>query len=129
MVAIAKTTRHVSGRPVARGEAGGDPGPLTALGFYLGIKAAIREGLGTDRAEGVRVAIQGVGSVGGGVARRLAEEGAKLILAAVDLASAKALAEELGAELADSAAIMQDEDEVLIGRASWRGSMFHEGMI
>src|SRR3546814_8309444 len=74
MVAIAKTTRHVSGRPVARGEAGGDPGPLTALGFYLGIKAAIREGLGTDRAEGVRVAIQGVGSVGGGVARRLAEE-------------------------------------------------------
>src|SRR3546814_11368088 len=83
-----------------------------SLGVYLGIKAAIREGLGTDRAEGVRVAIQGVGSVGGGVARRLAEEGAKLILADVDLARAKALAEELGAELADSAATMQVEAAV-----------------
>src|SRR3546814_11928685 len=84
-----------------------------SLGVYLGIKAAIREGLGTDRAEGVRVAIQGVGSVGGGVARRLAEEGAKLILADVDLARAKALAEELGAELAESAADMQVEADVL----------------
>lgn len=113
MVEIAKQTKHVSGLPVASGEAGGDPGPFTALGVYLGIKAAIREGLGTDSAAGVRVAIQGVGSVGGGVARRLAAEGAKLTLADVNLARAKALAEELGAELADSAAIMEIEADVL----------------
>ncbi|HMP46407.1 MAG TPA: Glu/Leu/Phe/Val dehydrogenase dimerization domain-containing protein, partial [Sphingopyxis sp.] len=113
MVAIAKETRHVSGLPVASGAAGGDPGPLTALGVYLGIKAAIREGLGTDEAKGVRVAIQGVGSVGGGVARRLAAEGAKLTLADVNLARAKALADELGADLADSAAIMEIEADVL----------------
>jgi len=113
MVEIAKQTKHVSGLPVASGEAGGDPGPFTALGVYLGIKAAIREGLGTDSAAGVRVAIQGVGSVGGGVARRLAAEGAKLTLADVNLARAKALAEELGAELADSAAIMEVEADVL----------------
>ncbi|WP_188237106.1 Glu/Leu/Phe/Val family dehydrogenase [Sphingopyxis sp. LK2115] len=113
MVEIAKQTRHVSGLPVASGAAGGDPGPFTALGVYLGIKAAIREGLGTDSAKDVRVAIQGVGSVGGGVARRLAAEGAKLTLADVNLARAKALAEELGAELADSAAIMEVEADVL----------------
>ncbi|WP_374397608.1 Glu/Leu/Phe/Val dehydrogenase [Sphingopyxis sp.] len=113
MVEISKQTKHVSGLPVASGEAGGDPGPFTALGVYLGIKAAIREGLGTDSAAGVRVAIQGVGSVGGGVARRLAAEGAKLTLADVNLARAKALAEELGAELADSAAIMEIEADVL----------------
>ncbi len=113
MVEISKQTKHVSGLPVASGEAGGDPGPFTALGVYLGIKAAIREGLGTDSAAGVRVAIQGVGSVGGGVARRLAAEGAKLTLADVNLARAKALAEELGAELADSAAIMEVEADVL----------------
>lgn len=113
MVEIAKQTKHVSGLPVASGEAGGDPGPFTALGVYLGIKAAIREGLGTDSAAGVRVAIQGVGSVGGGVARRLAAEGAKLTLADVNLARAKALAEELGAELANSAAIMEVEADVL----------------
>lgn len=113
MVQIAKQTKHVSGLPVASGEAGGDPGPYTALGVYLGIKAAIREGLGTDSAAGVRIAIQGVGSVGGGVARRLAAEGAKLTLADVNLTRAKALAEELGADLADSAAIMEIEADVL----------------
>ena len=113
MVAISKATRHVSGLPVAQGSAGGDPGPFTALGVYLGIKAAIREGLATDSAKDVRIAIQGVGSVGGGVARRLAAEGAKLTLADVNLARAKALAEELGAELADSAAIMEVEADVL----------------
>jgi leucine dehydrogenase len=114
MVEISKQTKHVSGLPVASGaDAGGDPGPFTALGVYLGIKAAILEGLGTDSAAGVRVAIQGVGSVGGGVARRLAAEGAKLTLADVNLARAKALAEELGADLADSAAIMEIEADVL----------------
>src|SRR3546814_5565549 len=50
MVEIAKHTKHVSGLPVTSGaDAGGDPGPFTALGVYLGIKAAIREGLKTDR--------------------------------------------------------------------------------
>ncbi|ALJ13745.1 Glu/Leu/Phe/Val family dehydrogenase [Sphingopyxis macrogoltabida] len=114
MVQIAKHTKHVSGLPVASGaDAGGDPGPFTALGVYLGIKAAIREGLNTDSAKDVRIAIQGVGSVGGGVARRLAAEGAKLTLADVNLTRAKQLAEELGAELADSAAIMEIEADVL----------------
>ncbi|MEY4269830.1 MAG: hypothetical protein RLZZ58_1046 [Pseudomonadota bacterium] len=112
MVAIAAHTRHVSGLPVASGAAGGDPGPLTAIGVYLGIMAAIREGLGTDSARGVRIAVQGVGSVGGGVARRLAADGAVLTLADVNLARAKALAEELGADLADSAAIMDVEADV-----------------
>lgn len=113
MVAIARETRHVSGLPVASGEAGGDPGPLTALGVYLGIRAAIRRGLGKDSAKGVHVAIQGVGSVGGGVARRLAADGARLTLADVNLARARALADELGADLADSAAIMTVEADVL----------------
>ncbi|WP_411341538.1 Glu/Leu/Phe/Val dehydrogenase dimerization domain-containing protein [Sphingopyxis sp. J-6] len=114
MVQIAKHTKHVSGLPVASGaDAGGDPGPFTALGVYLGIKAAIREGLNTDSAKDVHVAIQGVGSVGGGVARRLAAEGAKLTLADVNLTRAKALADELGADLADSAAIMEIEADVL----------------
>jgi leucine dehydrogenase len=113
MVAISGHTRHVSGLPVASGEAGGDPGPLTALGVYLGIRAAIRRGLGRESAKGVHVAIQGVGSVGSGVARRLAADGARLTLADVNLARAKALADELGAELADSAAIMSVEADVL----------------
>jgi 3-hydroxyacyl-CoA dehydrogenase len=52
--------------------------------------------------KGVRVAIQGVGSVGGGVARLLAKDGAKLVLADVNAERAKALAAELGAEAVDA---------------------------
>jgi leucine dehydrogenase len=113
IVAISHETQYVSGLPVAGDAVGGDPGPQTALGVYLGILAAIKQGLGTDSAKGVRVAIQGVGSVGGGVARRLAADGAILTLADVNLARAKALADELGADLADSAAIMEIEADVL----------------
>ncbi|KAK0348172.1 hypothetical protein LTR94_038291, partial [Friedmanniomyces endolithicus] len=65
MKVIAQHTRYVSGLPVAQGAAGGDPGPYTAHGVYLGVKAAAKRGLGATDMKGVRVAIQGVGSVGG----------------------------------------------------------------
>lgn len=99
MKVIATRTRHVSGLPVEGGEAGGDPGPFTALGIYLGVKAAAKRALGTDSMAGVHVAVQGVGSVGGGLARRLAADGARLTLADVNADKAAALAEELRAEV------------------------------
>jgi len=112
MGVIAKETRHVSGLPVAAGSAGGDPGPFTATGVFLGVKAAIKRALGKDSAQGVHVAIQGVGSVGGGLARHLAAEGAKLTLADVDNVRAAALAAELGAQVVDANAIVGIEADV-----------------
>ncbi|RYY24184.1 MAG: Glu/Leu/Phe/Val dehydrogenase [Sphingomonadales bacterium] len=106
MKIVATQTRHVSGLPVAAGSAGGDPGPVTARGVYLGVKAAAQRGLGADTMAGVRVAIQGVGSVGGGLARLLAADGAKLTLADVNAERAKALAAELGADVVDADAIL-----------------------
>ncbi len=100
MIEMARETRFVSGLPVAAGAAGGDPGPVTAQGVYLGVKAAIRRALGTDSAKDVHVAIQGVGSVGGGLARRLAAEGARLTLADVDRERAERMAGALGASVA-----------------------------
>ena len=113
LVAIGKETRHVSGLPVGEGHAGGDPGPSTAMGVFLGVKAAIRRALGKDSAAGVHVAIQGVGSVGGGLARLLAGEGAKLTLADVDQARAAALAAELGGSVVDAAQILAVEADVV----------------
>ena len=112
MVAIARTTRHVSGLPVAAGSAGGDPGPTTAHGVYLGVRAAIARALGKDGAAGVHVAIQGVGSVGGGLARLLAKDGARLTLADADAKRAKALAAELGAAAVAANEIMAVEADV-----------------
>jgi len=106
MKVIATRTRHVSGLPVAAGSAGGDPGPFTAMGVYLGVRAAAQRKLGVDSMKDVHVAIQGVGSVGGGLARLLAKDGARLTLADVDAAKAAALAEELGAATESAEAIL-----------------------
>ena len=57
----------------------------------------MRHKLGRDDVAGLHVAIQGVGSVGGALARALAAEGARLTLADVDAGRAAALAAELGA--------------------------------
>jgi len=64
MANVAHTTRFVAGLGAAPGQAGGDPGPKTALGVYLGIKAAVKFRLGRTDLKGVRVAIQGLGGVG-----------------------------------------------------------------
>ena len=107
MVAVSQRTQHVSGLPVAGvGSAGGDPGPFTAYGIYLGIKAAVSHKLGTDSLAGVHVAVQGTGSVGGGVARLLAKDGARLTLADMNAERAAALAQEIGAAVVGTDAIM-----------------------
>lgn len=108
MVSLSHHTAHVAGLP---GQ-GGDPGPYTARGVYLGVKAAAKRALGTDDMRGVRIAIQGVGSVGGGLARYLAEAGARLILADVDAARAQALAEELGGNAVSTEAILSAEADI-----------------
>src|SRR6266513_919179 len=64
MASVARATRHVAGLGRAPGEAGGDPGPKTALGVYLGIEAAVRFRLGRQDLQGLTVAVQGVGGVG-----------------------------------------------------------------
>jgi len=113
MKIIAGETRFVSGLPVESGAAGGDPGPYTAHGVYLGVRAAAKRGLGATDMKGVHVAIQGVGSVGGGLARLLAKDGARLTLADVDDARAEALAAELGAQTAAADAILAIDADVV----------------
>ena len=112
MVAIAQRTPHVCGLPAGEGELGGDPGPFTAMGIYHGIKAAVAHKLGQASVKGVRVALQGCGSVGGGVARLLAKDGARLTVADVDDKRAKALASELGGQAVSADAIMSTACDV-----------------
>lgn len=112
MVEIRKQTRHVAGLPVGSDAAGGDPGPSTSLGVFLGVKAAVRRAMKRDDVAGVHVAIQGVGSVGGGLARRLAAEGARLTLADVDTDRAERLATILGAKTVATSDILRVEADV-----------------
>ena len=112
MVEIRRQTKYVAGLP-NEGGVGGDPGPHTALGTFLGIKAAVKRALGKDSVEGLHIAVQGAGSVATGVAMHAASEGAKLSIADVDGAKAKKLAEMAGGEVVDPAEILFLEADVV----------------
>jgi leucine dehydrogenase len=96
MIEISKQTKFVAGLPVEGGAVGGDPGPHTSLGVFLGIKAAVKRALGKDSLSALHIALQGAGSVAGGVARQAAAEGARLSIADVDSERAERLAAETG---------------------------------
>ncbi len=81
---VREETPYVSGLPTSGGGAGGDPSPWTAYGVYLGLVAAAREKLGVDAVRGLRVAVQGVGSVGLHLCKRLRDAGADVIVADVN---------------------------------------------
>jgi len=127
MVAIGRQTRHVTGLPVQGGAAGGNPGPVTAMGVYLGIKAAVKHKFGRDSVAGVHVAVQGVGSVGGGTARLLAADGARLTLADLDQARAAALASELGGSHVPADAVMALDCDVF--SPNGLGAILNDGSI
>jgi len=97
MASVARVTRYVAGLGAAPGQAGGDPAPKTALGVYLGIKAAVKFRLGRADLKGVRVAIQGTGGVGHHLCRLLAVEGAELFVADVQPAAVQRACEQFGA--------------------------------
>ena len=111
MIEVARQTKFVAGLPVATG-VGGDPGPHTSLGVFLGIRAAVRRALGKDSLDGLHIALQGAGSVAGGVARHAAAEGARLSVADVDSGRAQALAALCNATVVDPAEIMTLEADV-----------------
>ncbi len=113
MIAIREQTRFVAGLPVDGGEVGGDPGPHTSLGVFLGIKAAVRRALGKDSLAGLHIALQGAGSVAGGVARLAAAEGAALSIADVDEQRAHALADDTGGQVVSTDTILELEADVI----------------
>ena len=97
MANVARATRYVAGLGAAPGEAGGDPGPKTALGVFLGIKAAVKFRLGRGDLRGTRVAIQGLGGVGHHLCGLLAAEGAELFVADVHRAAVQRACEQFKA--------------------------------
>ena len=113
MASVARATRHVAGLGRAPGEAGGDPGPKTALGVYLGIKAAVRFRLGRRDLHGLTVAVQGVGGVGYHLCGLLAGAGAQLRVADVRAAAVQRVCEEFGARAVPVEEVLAEEVDVL----------------
>ena len=113
MIEIARDTKFVAGLPVEGANVGGDPGPHTSLGVFLGLKAAVKRGLGKDSLQGLHIALQGAGSVATGVAMHAAAEGARLSIADVDQAKAQKLAGAVNGTVVAADAILTTEADVL----------------
>jgi leucine dehydrogenase len=112
MPVIARGTKHVAGYDQP-GKTGGDSGPLTALGVFVGLKAAVKHRLGRDTTSGLTVAVQGLGKVGMDLSRRLHAEGAKLIVADVDAGATQRAADELKAKVVSPDKIVTADCDVL----------------
>ena len=113
MIEVSRTTSFVAGLPNSSGDVGGDPGPHTSLGVFLGLKAAVKRALGKDSLEGLHIALQGAGSVATGVALHACAEGARLSIADVDSAKAQKLAEAVEGTVVAPEDILSVEADVL----------------
>ena len=127
MIEVARSTKFVAGLPNSGGDVGGDPGPHTSLGVFLGIKAAVKWALGKDSLNGLHIALQGAGSVATGVALHACAEGAKLTIADVDQAKAQKLADRAGGKVISPDEILSVEADVLSPNAL--GAIFNETTI
>jgi leucine dehydrogenase len=111
MEMIGSETRWVTGLPADRGGSG-DPSPVTARGVHQGMRAVAVRLWDTPSLAGRSVAVQGLGSVGGHLARSLVEEGAKVFACDIDPDAAEAARTELGVEIVPAAEIYEVECDV-----------------
>ena len=94
---LAQWTPYMVGKSEALGGSG-DTSALTATTVLAGIAATLEALDGDPDPDGRRIIVLGVGKVGTRVARALAEQGARLLLADIRAVGAAALAAELGAQ-------------------------------
>ena len=98
LAAAGEVTKYVAGLETGLA-ASGDPSPVTALGVFRGILETAKRAFGSDDLKDKRIAVQGVGSVGGDVCRHLAKAGAQLIITDVDEAALNEVASQTGAKI------------------------------
>jgi leucine dehydrogenase len=113
MAHVARVTRYVAGLGRAPGEAGGDPAPKTALGVFLGIRAAVKFRLGRSDLAGLTVAVQGAGGVGYHLCGLLAAAGARLRVADVLPQAVTRVCDEFKATPVPAVHLLESEADVL----------------
>ncbi|MBW4360032.1 Glu/Leu/Phe/Val family dehydrogenase [Flavobacterium taihuense] len=80
---VRDVTPYVTGISEERGGAG-NPSPITAFGVYMGMKAAAKQQFGSDKLEGKKVLVQGIGHVGETLVEYLTKEGAQVFIADIN---------------------------------------------
>ena len=90
----------------------GNPSPITAEGVFLGIKAALSHRRGAPNLSGIRVAVQGLGSVGSTLCERLTGEGAALIVHDIDSSRMERMAKAFGAQCVSAEEVIRADADV-----------------
>jgi leucine dehydrogenase len=95
---VAEKTSHVNGLPHQH-SAGGDPSPYTAQGVFEGMKAALMHRFGQSDFKGIRVLVQGAGSVGYNLCKLLHASGAEVLVTDIDDCKLQRVSSELAVEI------------------------------
>jgi len=95
MLTVSERTAHVVGLPSTVGGSGEPAGP-TSLGVHASLQAVLERINGSPDPSGRPITISGLGQVGGRLAARLAEQGARLTVTDINPAR-RAFADEIGA--------------------------------
>jgi leucine dehydrogenase len=107
MEVVRSVSPHVLGLPSNGTMAGGDPSPWTALGVHLCIEHLFsRRGM---TLAGSRIAVQGLGSVGADLCRKLHESGATLVVADVHDHAVERLLADVPAQVVSPDAIHRSD--------------------
>ncbi|NUP46900.1 MAG: amino acid dehydrogenase [Catenulispora sp.] len=115
MAVIGERTEYVFCKPAELGGSA-DSSPATADGAVAALRAVGAVLRGTTTLAGLRVAVVGLGNVGGRVATTLAAQGAELVLSDID-PERRALAGELGAVWAEPGSALTAEVDVVVPAA------------
>jgi valine dehydrogenase (NAD+) len=110
---VARFTRFCVGRSRENGGRG-DPSPITAETVFQAMRRGLEAHDGSSELDGRRVGVVGLGKVGGRLAARLSDAGARVVACDLDDGRCEEFAAERGAEIAPSAeAILGRELDVL----------------
>lgn len=111
MTYVFMETPYVTGIPKSFGGSG-DPSPYTAHGVLMGIKAAAKAKLNTDSLKGLRIAVQGLGSVGSHLVDYLSKEGVQISVADIDKDRVKKMVDQYGAKVVDPEEIITSDCDI-----------------
>jgi leucine dehydrogenase len=104
-------TKHVVTLPTYLGGAG-DIAPMTALGTIRSMQACCNRVYSSDRLDGKRIAVQGLGAVGKNIVGQLHELGAKMIVTDIDPYKVDVMVEKYGVDKADPESIYDADCDI-----------------
>jgi leucine dehydrogenase len=90
----------------------GNPAPFTALGTFLGIKASVKHKFNRDDLTGLKVAVQGLGSVGYALCEHLHQAGAELFVTDINQEALNNASTEFNATLVSLDDIYDQEVDI-----------------